>query len=153
MKQWLLTTFFKKELEAIRRNFYTEVMRAATKDVEETMREDLDKQAEKIATQMVSSLLSNVDLTKIITVSNRGIIMIGGEDADDAMLNNLKAEAEFFSESELWKLLQETPKELAQRAMFVQGDSLDDMKKGRSILYTLSTQKNIIELLRSFVRK
>ncbi len=83
----------------------------------------------------------------------KGIIYVGGERIDVARLANLKAEADFFLASDLWTLLYETPKELAQRAMFVNGESLVDMQKGKSMLYTLSTQKNILETFKSFIPK
>ncbi len=109
---------------------------------------------EEKAIQLLNELLSNVDLTKIVAVDKtRGIVYIGGEKADAGRLANLKAEAEFLLNSELWTLIYETPKELAQRAMFVNGESLDDMKKGKSILYTLSTQKNILDTLKSVIIK
>lgn len=99
----------------------------------------------------LNDLLSPVDLTAIVSFDKtNGIVYVGGEKATDGQLKNLKSEAEFLLSSELWKLLYETPKELAQRAMFVNGESLDDMKKGKSILYTLSTQKNILEVLKSY---
>ncbi len=53
----------------------------------------------------------------------------------------------------LWKIIQETPKELAQRAMFVAGESVDDMKKGRSMLYTLDSQKRIVEMFSGYQQK
>src|SRR3990167_4581291 len=101
----------------------------------------------------LNSLLSNVDLTKIIAKDPRGLILIGGEHATNGRLTNLKAEAEFLLQTELWSLLYETPKELAQRAMFITSESLDDIKKGKSILYTLSIQKNILDLLKAYVPK
>lgn len=101
----------------------------------------------------ITTLLSNVDLTKIVSKDPRGLILIGGIHADNVRLTNLKAETEFLLQSELWTLLYETPKELAQRAMFINSESLDDMKKGKSILYTLSTQKNILNLFKDYIPK
>ena len=37
--------------------------------------------------------------------------------------------------------------------MFVAGESLDDMKKGRSILYTLASQQKIVDILKSYQPK
>jgi hypothetical protein len=110
-----------------------------------------DELVEDKAREMLNALLSNSDLHKIVTMDKaRGIVYIGGTKADKMRLANLKAEAEYFISSELWTLLQETPKELAQRAMFINSESLDDLKKGKSILYALSTQKNIIDTFLSF---
>lgn len=126
----------------------------AQKDVLETMRDDLDKKAEELAKEKLSNLLSPVDLNKIITLDKqKGIVFIGGQRVDEGRLANLKSEAEALEGFDLWQLLYETPKELAQRAMFIDGDNLDAMKKGRSILYTLSSQKTIIDVLKSYQSK
>ena len=126
----------------------------AQKDILETMRDDLDKQAQELAKKMLNDLLSIVDVTKIVTLDKaHGIIYIGGEKATEGRLSNLKSEAEFFLESDLWNLIYETPKELASRSMFVNGETLADLQKGKSMLYTLSTQKNIIDTLKGYIGK
>ena len=112
------------------------------------------QQIEDKARELLNELLSNVDLNKIVALDKaRGIVYIGGQKVTPERLMNLKSEAQFLMQSELWHLIYETPKELAQRAMFVNSESLDDMKKGKSILYTLSTQKNIVDTFLSYVPK
>ncbi len=102
----------------------------------------------------LSKLLSNVDLYKVVTADRiKGMVYIGGVRVEEARLGSLKAEAEYFANSDLWALLYETPKELAQKSMFVEGDNLANMQKGRSILYTLSAQKNILDVFRSYQPK
>lgn len=118
------------------------------------LEEEIRVRSETRAVEILNDLLSNVDLTKIVSLDKvRGIVYIGGKQTEKGRLMNLKAEAEFIMQSDLWKLLQETPRELAQRAMFVDSESLDDLKKGKSILYTLSTQQKIVDTLMSFVIK
>lgn len=112
------------------------------------------QQIEEKARELLNDLLSNSDINKIVTLDKvRGKVYVGGQPLTPERLANLKAEAEFLIQSDLWQLIYNTPKELAQRAMFVNGESLDDMKKGKSILYTLSTQQNIIDTFLSFVPK
>lgn len=145
--------FIKDALKEAERQGGIKAFPLAQKDILETMRDDLDKQAVEIAKQKLGDLLSPVDLQKIVTLDKTNkICYIGAERADEGRLANLKAEAEFLTKSDLWGLLHETPKELAQRAMFVEG-GLENLQKGRSILYTLSTQQNIIEVFRSFQAK
>lgn len=126
----------------------------AQKDILETMRDDLDKQAEELAKYKLAQLLSVVDMDKVVTVDkSRGIVYIGGVQVEEGRLANLKSEADAIEAFDLWHLLSETPKELAHKAMFVAGESITDMAKGRSMLYTLSSQKNIIEIFKSFKPK
>lgn len=118
------------------------------------MAKNNQNEIEEKARQLLNDLLSNTDLNKVVTLDKaRGIVYIGGQKVTPERLMNLKSEAQFLVESELWHLIYETPKELAQRAMFVNSESLDDMKKGKSILYTLSTQKNIVDTFLSYVPK
>ncbi len=105
----------------------------------------------------LNDLLSPVDFTKVVSfrVLNDVVtkVFVGGEMVDGIRLNNLRAEAEFLVQSDLWKILVETPKELVQRSMFVSGETMDEMKKGRSVLYVLTEQQNIVKLLLTTVKK
>lgn len=156
MKNWILNLSFvqdafKHSLSEAKKEWVVEAFKNARKDVEEMMVDRTDEKSDEKALKMVNDLLSPVDLTKIVTLDKgRGIVYIGGKRVEEGQMNNLKSEAEFLMNSELWQLMQETPKELAQRAMFVDSENLDGLKKGRSILYALSTQKNILEVLRSY---
>ncbi len=166
LKDWILSRQFVKDDIKIARDYaYFQGEKAglrqgaidafplAQKDVLETMRDDIDEQAEELAKAKLAALLSPVDLSKIIAVTAQGVVKIGGDKADEITLSNLKAEAEFFLQSELWHLIHETPKELAQRSMFVAGESLADMQRGKSILYCLSAQDNIVKVLSSYGKR
>lgn len=125
----------------------------ASKDIWETMKDEVDRRGTERAKQMTAELLTLVDEKAIVGVDKRGLVFIGGELATDDRLSSLKSEAEYFKESDLWKILNETPKRLAEKAMFEEGDSIDAMKKGRSMLYLLSTQRNIINTFLSYKKK
>lgn len=155
IKEWILNRQFvfdyvQGQIKGAELSFSTANFALAQKDILETMRDDLDKQAEELSKKKLNDLLSPIDMNSIVTINKQlGAIFIGAERIDESRLAALKAEADFILASDLWHILQETPKELAHKAMFVAGDSLDDMKKGRSILYCLSSQRNIIDTFRS----
>lgn len=126
----------------------------AHKDIMSTMADDLDLKAEELAKKKVGELLGGVDLEQVVTVDRRmNAILIGGRPAEEGLLNTLRSEVEFLLSSEIWKLIQETPKKLAERALFLEGENMDSLIKGRAILYTLSTQENIVNKLRDYVKK
>lgn len=105
-----------------------------------------------MAKQELNKLLSVVDESLIVAFNKTTKkFFIGGVEADPARLANLKAEAQFFEESDLWKIINQTIRELAQRAMFVDGKTLEDMQKGRSMLYLLDSQKKIVESFKTAV--
>ena len=145
----------KEKLEAARRQGEIDAFAAAQKDVLETMADDLDDRANILAEKKLHDLLVPVDMQSIVTLDKlKGIVYIGGEKADASMLANLKAEADFFAQSNLWKVMYETPKRLAEKAMFVDDGELENqLLKGRAILYMLDAQKNIIETFRSYTQK
>ncbi len=159
LKRWIINRSFVQQYvdEQTKKCIDDERMNAfkfAHADVLETVQSDIENKAEELALKKLNDLLSNCDLSKIVTVDKRaGVLFIGGKQADDAILSNLQAEAKFFEESELWNLIYNTPKLLAERAMFIDSESLDGLRKGRSILYTLSTQKNILNVIKTYVPK
>lgn len=124
----------------------------AHRDIRETMRDDIEKMADDRLEEKIVELLTIVDPKMIVSFSAREkAVFIGGEKiTDPGHLQSLKAEAELLLSSSLWQILHETPKELAQRAMFVAGESVSDMTKGRAMLHTLDTQKKILETLKSY---
>jgi len=107
----------------------------------------MTKDIEELAQQKLESLLSVIDTKKIISVDKAGIVYIGGVQQDKVVLQNLKQEAEMLLVSQLWQILYNTPKALAEKAMFVEGKTMEDLNKGRSMLFTLDTQRKILETL------
>lgn len=147
-------TFVKEALTEAKRQGGMEAFPLAHKDIIETMADDLDKKAEELAKKKLADLLSVVDPNMIVTVDNTNKrVFIGGVEADPSRLANLKSEADIITELDLWKLLTETPKDIAQRAMFISSESLADLQKGKSMLYTLSLQKNTIDIFKSYIPK
>ncbi len=153
LKNWLLKRKFVTEAfaAALKREeaaFATRLFKNAMEEVKEEYKEDIEARAKEIATKQVNDLLSPVDLQKILSYDEKkNFYYVGGELINEGLLSNLKAEAEFLLATNLWGLIQETPRELAQRQMFVAGETLEQLRSGRSILYTLATQKKIVERL------
>lgn len=105
---------------------------------------------ESMVESRLLGMLSPIDPNKVVSFNEKTKqIYIGGILAEDNQLRNLKQEADAFMSFGLWDLLYHSIKSLAEKAMFIEGDSLDTMKKGRIMLYTLSTQKKILDTLRS----
>lgn len=150
IKQYI---FNHKIFSDLHREQYIKAFTSASKDLEETRLDDIEKKAKELADKMLNDMLSVVDENKIISVNPRGQVYIGGELAEDNQLANLKSEAEILETYNLWTILYETPKKLAQEAMFVKGESLADLQKGKSILYMLATQKKIIDTIKSYKNK
>ena len=166
IKQWILNIGFIKN-EIIKQGdicskwvddekelLYQKSFNDARADLEETRINDIEEKAEELSKKKLNEMLSNVDLNQIVKIDKiKRIVFIGDKMADEVQLKNLKAEADFLAESSIWKLINETPKELAQRQMFVSGETLADLQKGKSILYALDIQNNIVNTFKSYQPK
>lgn len=153
MKKWILDTFFKEELAELFRNASIDAFTKATEDLEETNVYNTDEKAKELMEQKLRELLSIVDFRHVLTFDKtKGALFLGGLRVEETRLQNLRSEAEILSQMDIWNVLIHTPKELAQRAMFISSESLDDLKKGKSMLYTLSSQENILSLLKAIKR-
>lgn len=159
IKDWILKRKFvfeyvQDQIRGAEISFHTANFANAQKDVLETMADDLEKRANELAEKKLADMLSVVNPRAIVSVNKQqGAIYIGAERPDAGRLNNLKQEAEYLLKSDIWHLIYETPKELAQRSMFVAGETLVDMQKGKSMLFTLATQKNILDTFKSYKPK
>jgi hypothetical protein len=125
----------------------------AHKDIWETMKDDIDRQAEILAKKKLEALLNPVEWDRVIAFNPKTkSIYLGNVVADPVTMSNLQAEVQFLLESELWKILYNTPKAEAEKSMFVKGETLDDMKKGKTMLFVLDQQKKILELLKGYAQ-
>lgn len=138
------------DLSPVKKVVYTRLFRQATEDVLATIKDDSEKKAKIIAEEQIMAMLSPVDTRKILTFdAQTKSLKIGGIKADPSRLANLKSEAEFLLQSDIWQILYETPKELAHKALFSEGENVDFFKKGRAMIFTLETQKKNLNLLAS----
>lgn len=124
----------------------------AHKDLMESFAGDVEKKAEEMMQQKLEQLLTVIDERMIVTFNDaQKAVYIGGRRIEPAQLKSFKAEAEYFVQSDLWKILHETPGKLAQMAMFKDDGTLENqLLKGRAILYMLDTQSRILETFKSF---
>lgn len=114
------------------------------------MPKTIEQRVEELANEKLNKLLSIVDEKLILVITPEGKVKVGGVDATPQLKANLKSEAEFFSESDLWKLINTKISHEAQRIMFVTGISLKEIEMGRSMLYLLDMQKRIIDVLKTY---
>lgn len=133
-----------------------DAMPIAIRDVKELVTDDIEAKAEKLAKEKLVALLSPIDERMIISFNEREkAVYIGGQRiTDPGMLSNLKHEAEAILQFDLWRILNETPKRLAQKALFEDDGKSEVLHvKGRSMLYLLDTQNKILSTLKSYDRK
>lgn len=153
-KNWIWNhPSFKGFREAEFRAASIDAFKKAHADLMETRVDDIEERAEELAKEKLAKLLSVVDENQVISKDKRGLIYLGGELAPDDRLQNMKSEAEFILSSEIWKVLCESPRKVAEKEIFLAGENMDAIKKGRSMIYFLSMQQNILNILKSWEKK
>ncbi len=148
MIKWLCTLPL---LKKIYRQGGIDSFHLASKDIQETLRDDVEAMANKRIGEKLVEMLSPVDWNHVMSSdTRRGFIFIGKTQADAATLQALKQEAEMLASMEIWRLLIESPNALAQQVMFKTGEDPQAFQKGRSMLFHLDSQKKIVETLRAY---
>ncbi len=118
------------------------------------MRKTNEDKIKEQANLLISNLFGFGDEKQVITHSKQtNQFFVGGIAIDDSRVANLRSEAEFFLASDMWKIINETLRDVACKVMFEKSTSFDDMKNGKSILYTLSFQNNTLNLLKNYKPK
>lgn len=84
----------------------------------------------------------------ILTIDQRsGVVVREGRVISGQELINLRQEAEYFKNTELYKIMISTPSHHAKEIMYNKSTSFNDMLGGKFVLYTISLQENIINKL------
>jgi len=155
MKYFILNLPFVKKIinEAIEsaiefgKNEYQFENLGAIKRLEQFKLQEVDE----LAQHKLQELLGSVNYKSIVTFDKQTrSIFIGGIKAEDSQLANLRAEAEFFLASELYKILSETKKDIAYKTMFEKSQNFEDMRAGKFILFDIAEDKKLINLFKSW---
>lgn len=153
LKKWVLSWHFVQDeaenmFRAWKDSERVNIFAAAQKDILETMRDDIENKVKSRLDEKLKEMLSLSKMPDIIKMKGNQVL-INGEPIDESRLSNLRSEAEIFASADLWKVLVDSVSEKAKETMFTLGeDSQKQLDTGRTILYTLSSQKNAIETLR-----
>ncbi len=113
-----------------------------------------DEQVEMKSKKALTDLLMPFDERLIITYDKKtGLIFVGGKRLEEPTIMNLKAESEFFKNSQLWKIINESLKSQAQKTMFENSTTFEDMMTGKMMLYDLSFQNKILDIFIGYTQK
>ena len=109
----------------------------------------------KLITYLAKNLLPVVTTDEIIAFANSKVF-INKEEVTQEELSLLRIQAESYTNSRLYKLVNQYFAELTRKKMFVEGTDVTDMIFGKSVLYGLSVQDTIYNNLlnaKSVVKK
>ena len=100
--------------------------------------------------ELIISLINKigpVDMNLVIGEVVHGgkhLIQLNGKRAEDNEALALKKEAELVVQTRLWKVFTETLRYQAQRRMFVEAKTVEDMNWGKALLHSIGVLENLI---------
>lgn len=93
------------------------------------------------------NLLHAVTPHEVISQDKDGNIFVGGKALSSSEVSSLHQEAEAIRHTRLWSLMTNTVRDLAEKKMFKNSVSWNDMAYGKSLLWVISLQESIIKCL------
>lgn len=107
----------------------------------------------RLETWILSRLLNAITVRDIVTNDPKtGEVLINGAKASPSELTTIQAEIKAMEGFTIWRLMSETTKHHAEERIFNKSVSMDDIRYGKAMLYSLSLQKSIMDALRAKLR-
>jgi len=87
-----------------------------------------------------------IDLENVLTEKN-GKLFLNKILIPDKLKDQLKSEANLYRNTKLWEIITNTLENQAYESGWTKSTTLQDLLNAKSICFTISVQKNIIELI------
>lgn len=98
---------------------------------------------------LLKHLLNAITVRDIIGNDPKtGAILIDGQTIKPDELKQMKAEIKALEGFRVWSIITETTKSHAEKMIFNDSKTMDDIRFGKAMLYDLSLQKSIIKVLK-----
>ncbi len=102
-------------------------------------------QADNVQVEVIPRELPPIDLGHVLTSDKTGHLYLNGVLVDQKLQKDLVHEASLIRNTRIWDILSNTLKQNAQLTMFNHSKDMQDLMNGKTILYTIDTQENIIK--------
>lgn len=99
---------------------------------------------------ILKHLLNATVMTDIISNDPKtGVALIDGKPIEQNELTQLKVEIKALEGFRIWQIMYATTKHNAEERVFNKSITVDDIRFGKAMLYNLSLQQSIIEVLKN----
>ncbi len=100
---------------------------------------------QRLLNYFISSLAGPIDPYHVLTyVEKIGVLKLGGEQLSDREVEELKAEADYFTRTRLYRIYHETLRQKAVEKGFYESTDQDQVLAGKMMVHSLAVQKMII---------
>ncbi len=94
-------------------------------------------------------LFNAITIDEIISNDPKtGVVLIDGQPISPMELKTLQAEVKAIEGFRIWTLMSHTTKHLAEEKIFIKSITVDDMRFGKAMLYNLSLQTSILNVIK-----
>ena len=107
----------------------------------------------EILNKLLAEKFNSIDPNQVIFVGantappGEVVCRIAGKKINTNQASQLRNEAQMLKKMQLWKIITETLKNTARLKMFERSESFDDMKYGKSMLYSCDVMEQIVDKL------
>lgn len=105
----------------------------------------------KLLDRLTRALLPSTTVKGVLALNKQLRLYEDGAVMSPQALHSLKEEVKFLEQSIIWKHLNANLVRNAQIIMFEKSESLIDLRIGKTMLYTLDTQKKILENIKKSI--
>lgn len=102
----------------------------------------------KIIYWLAQHLLPIVNIEQVISFKNKKLY-INHKEATVGQVNNLVAEANIIEKMDLWQIINNDLNEKTRKRVYVDSVDIMDLVVGKTILYTLDVQANLISKIKN----
>lgn len=106
-----------------------------------------------IKTRLINWLTINLipvfNPDNVLRLDKFGGLYIKGEKLSPETIRNLQAEAKYFEECELWKIVNDYLNADVSDKLYKNSQTLMDLTIAKTMLYTIATQRNIISKIKN----
>lgn len=104
---------------------------------------------ERLIHFLAKNLMPIVEADDVLAFTKRGELFLDGKQLTAGELNNLKREAEFLSQSQLWKIINKYFLRLAHKKVYTDSKDISDLLFAKTVVYTLDVQSSIVDRVRN----
>ncbi len=108
----------------------------------------VSKKTDKELEEKFSKLLVSVNPYEVFTSGGNGrTLYLNGKTIEENEIAELQSQVSFLKQSRLWSILNQTVRDQAMELMFTKSKTIEDLTFGKAMLFNLSIQNKIMELI------
>ena len=106
----------------------------------------------KLKQYLFKYLFNGITDKDILKIDSKGVLYQNGKKLSSGLTSALINDAIRFEESELWKFMKNEVRYIANKHIFEKSTNTDDLMWGKTILYTVDLQEQLVARLKKIAK-